>query len=82
MTRVDTLSVKSKVCASGGMVDTLALGASASGREGSSPFSRTKETIPECESRKSSFTPGIFSISAVPQSISAKFGTISNITPK
>jgi hypothetical protein len=31
-----------QVSASGGMVDTLALGASASGREGSSPFSRTK----------------------------------------
>jgi hypothetical protein len=28
--------------ASGGMVDTLALGASAARREGSSPFSRTK----------------------------------------
>lgn len=27
------------------LVDTLALGASASGREGSSPFSRTKENI-------------------------------------
>ena len=30
------------MCASGGMVDTLALGASALRREGSSPFSRTK----------------------------------------
>lgn len=39
---ISQLPIKFTIRASGGMVDTLALGASAFGRGGSSPLSRTK----------------------------------------